>query len=85
MKPFLIALLSLSLLSAIEDAIRIIDYTWMSKKNAPAIALSTAYQAHVVVDRSSSQKPLDAGFVGDTVADNYDCETTPSVLPGVTV
>jgi hypothetical protein len=39
----------------------------------------------VAVDRSSSRKPPGVGFVGDTVADNYDCETTPSVLPGVTV
>jgi hypothetical protein len=70
-KPILIALLSLFLLSAIEDAIRTIDYTRVSKKKAPAIALSRAYQAHVVVDRSSSQKPLGVGFVGGTVVDNY--------------
>ena len=65
----------------IEDAIRIIDYTWTSKKKAPAIALGTAYQTHVVVDRLSSRKPPGVGFVGDTVADNYDCETMASVCP----
>jgi hypothetical protein len=38
---------------------------------APAIALGTADQTHVVVDRSSSRKPPGVWFVGDTVADNY--------------
>jgi hypothetical protein len=27
---------------------------------------------------------IDVGFVGSKVANNYHCETTPSVLPGVT-
>jgi hypothetical protein len=52
-----------------------------------AISIMAPYEmtrhGHRWLDRVS--QVIDVRFVSSTVANNYNCETTPSVLPGVTV